>query len=87
MPVEPSEEIVAKILGDAPRITCRPADNIKPELDNLKKEIAEYIEQEEDVLTYALFPQLAIPYFKRRQAKNQAIDTTIYNKDSQVHPV
>ena len=87
LPVEPSEEIVKKILGDAPRITCRPADNIKPELDTLRKEIAEYVEQEEDVLTYALFPQLAIPYFKRRQAKNQAIDTTIYSKENQVHPV
>jgi len=40
LPVEPSEEIVKKILGDAPRITCRPADNIAPELDKLKAEIA-----------------------------------------------
>ncbi len=88
LPVEPSKEIIDKILGGAPRITCRPADKLEPELDKLKLEIKDYIENEdEDVLTYALFPQLAIPFFKRRKAKEMEIDTTIYNKETQVHPV
>ena len=87
LPAEPDSEIVKKVIGDSERITCRPADRIKPELDNYRKEIAEYCESEEDVLTYALFPQLAIPFFKRRQAAKSGIDKTIYDKDSQVHPV
>lgn len=87
LPVEPNAEIVKKIIGDEPRITCRPADNIKPELDNYRKEIAEYCESDEDVLTYALFPQLAIPFFKRRQAAKYGIDKTVYDAETQVHPV
>ena len=88
LPVEPSPEIIDKILQGQPRITCRPADRLQPELAKLKSEIKEYIvNEDEDVLTYALFPQLAIPFFKRRQAKMMGIDTTIYNKETQVHPV
>ena len=86
-PAEISDEIVKKIIGDEKRITCRPADNIKPELDNYRKEIAEYYECEEDVLTYALFPQLAIPFFKRRQAAKYGVDKTVYDSESKVHPV
>ena len=87
LPVEPDADIVKKVIGDEPRITCRPADLIKPELDGIKKEIAEYFECEEDLLTYALFPQLAIPFFKRRQAAKLGIDKTVYDNETQVHPV
>ncbi len=87
LPVEPDAKIIKKILGDAPRITCRPADNIAPELDVYKKEIEEYAIQEEDVLTYALFPQLAIPFFKKREARMHGIDKTIYDKDNLVQPI
>ena len=87
LPVEPNAEIVKKIIGDEERITCRPADLIAPELDNYRKEIAEFAESDEDVLTYALFPQLAVPFFKRRQAAKYGVDKTIFDKDSQVHPV
>ena len=87
LPVEPDAGVIKKIIGDEPRITCRPADLIKPELDGIKKEIAEYYECEEDLLTYALFPQLAIPFFKRRQAAKLGIDKTVYDKETQVHPV
>lgn len=87
LPVEPDAEIVKKIIGDEERITCRPADLIAPELDNYRKEIAEFAESDEDVLTYALFPQLAVPFFKRRQAAKYGVDKTIFDKDSQVHPV
>lgn len=87
LPVEPNAGIVKKIIGDEERITCRPADLIAPELDNYRKEIAEFAESDEDVLTYALFPQLAVPFFKRRQAAKYGVDKTIFDKDSQVHPV
>lgn len=87
LPVEPSAQIIKKIIGDAPRIDCRPADNIAPELDKYKKDIEEYAIQEEDVLTYALFPQLAIPFFKLREAGLHGIDKAIYDKDSKVQPI
>ena len=87
LPIEPDAKIVKKIIGDTPRITCRPADNIAPELDKYKKEIEEYAIQEEDVLTYALFPQLAIPFFKKREAKLHGVDKTISDKDNLVQPI
>ncbi|MCI8413226.1 MAG: oxaloacetate decarboxylase subunit alpha [Clostridia bacterium] len=87
LPLEPKADVIKKIVGDAKRITCRPADRISPELDNFRKEIEPYIEQEEDVLTYALFPQLAMPFFKRRKAAKYGVDETIYGKDSPVHPI
>ncbi len=87
LPIEPDAKIVKKIIGDTPRITCRPADNIAPELDKYKKEIEEYAIQEEDVLTYALFPQLAIPFFKKREAKLHGVDKEIYDAESKVQPI
>lgn len=87
LPIEPDAKIVKKIIGDTPRITCRPADNIAPELDKYKKEIEEYAIQEEDVLTYALFPQLAVPFFKKREAKLHGVDKEIYDAESKVQPI
>ena len=87
LPIEPSEEIIKKIIGDTPRITERPADRLKPELENYRNEIKQYVRSEEDVLTYALFPQLAIPFFERREAAEKGIDKTIYGSDCKVQPV
>lgn len=87
LPLEPSADVVKKIIGDAPRITCRPADNIPPELDKYKKEIEEYATCDEDVLTYALFPQLAVPFFKKREARLHGVDKVIYDADNKVQPV
>ena len=68
-PLPISDEIKKKIIGDEKQITCRPADNIKPELERLRSEIAEYIEQDEDVLSYALFDQVAVKFFEKRKAE------------------
>ena len=58
-------DVVKKVLGDNPEvITCRPADLIPDELDTLRKECAQWIQQDEDVLSYALFPQVATEFFK-----------------------
>ena len=81
------ENIRKKILGDEEQITCRPADLIQPELDNIRKQIGEYIEQDEDVLSYALFPQVAENFFKYRQAEKYKIDSTLVNYKEKVHPV
>mgnify|MGYP005842402807 CR=1 FL=1 len=66
-PAPVNEEVRKKILGDEQPITCRPADLIEPELEKIKKQIDEkYIEQDEDVLSYAIFQQVAEDFFKHR---------------------
>lgn len=87
LPAEPNADVVAQVLQGEERITCRPADLIKPELDAYRAEIAEYIEQEEDVLSYALFPQVALNFFKKRQAAKYGVDTTLADFTNPVHPV
>ncbi len=69
-----SEEIKKKVIGDEKQITCRPADNIKPELEKLKAECAQYVMQEEDVLSYALFDQVAVKFFEERKLIANGLD-------------
>ncbi len=87
LPADPNPEIVKKVLGDEKPITCRPADLIKPELASYREEIKEYIEQDEDVLSYALFPQVAINYFKYRQANKYKVDSEIGDTVNGIQPV
>ena len=81
------EEIVKKIIGDEEVITCRPADLIEPELEKTLREVAQYVEQDEDVLTRALFPGPSVEYFKYRNAKRYQIDSTLLNEEDMVYPV
>lgn len=81
------EHIKKKILGGEEQITCRPADLIEPELENIRKQIGQYIEQDEDVLSYALFPQVAENFFKQRQSQKYKIDGTMVDYEFRVHPV
>lgn len=81
------EEIKKKILGDEEQITCRPADLLKPELENIKGQMKEYMEQDEDILSYALFPQVAETFFKYRQAEKYKIDSSLVDYKDKVHPV
>ena len=87
LPVEPNPEVVKMAIGDEPRITHRPADDIPPGLADYREEIKEYIEQDEDVLSYALFPQVALEFFKYRNAQKYAMDPELYKKEEKVHPV
>ena len=66
-PAPISPEFTKKILGEEKPITCRPADLIAPELEKTRDQIKEYITQDEDVLTYALLPQVAEKFFKMRK--------------------
>ena len=84
MPIDPA--ITKKIIGDEEPITCRPADKLAPELDTLRSKIAGYMEQEEDVLTYALFEQVALKFFEERKKKKYGIDASA-DKDLGVHSV
>jgi oxaloacetate decarboxylase alpha subunit len=85
--VQIKDEIIKKIIGNEEVITCRPADLIPFEMESLKKEISQYIEKDEDVLSYALFPQVAINYFKYRESKRYAIDEDLVNKEDITYPV
>lgn len=67
-PMPFNEEARRKVLGDRETITCRPADLIPDELEKYEQEIAEYKQQDEDVLSYALFPKVAMDFFKKRVA-------------------
>ncbi len=87
LPGEVNEEVRKKCIGDDPVITHRPADDIPPELDKYREEIKEYIEQDEDVLSYALFPQVALKFFEYRKAKKYKIDSDLLDKENLVHPV
>lgn len=86
-PVEISEEIRRKLIGDEEPITCRPADLLKPALDEYRNAIKEYMEQDEDVLSYALFPQVAENFFKLRQAEKYKIDSSMVNLEYSIHPI
>jgi len=65
-PAPVSEEVKKKVLGKKEPITCRPADLLKPGLDQARKEAASFASSEEDVITYALFPEIAKDYFLSR---------------------
>ncbi len=84
-PVPIDEEFRKKIIGDEKAITCRPADLLKPELDKLRKEAAEWIEQDEDVLSYALFGQVAVKFFEQRRAAKYKVDKDMVDMKNQVH--
>ncbi|MBE7048165.1 MAG: oxaloacetate decarboxylase subunit alpha [Ruminococcaceae bacterium] len=86
-PVPIDEVFAKKIIGDEPRITCRPADQIKPELTALRENIKEYIEQDEDVLSYALFDQVAVKFFQQRQAEKYKLDKDLMNMEEMTHPI
>ena len=80
-------EVQKKCIGDAEPITCRPADLIKPQLADIEKEMAQYKQQDEDVLSYALFPQVATEVFKYRQAQQTKVDQTIADTENGSYPV
>lgn len=86
-PASIPEEIKKKILGDEEQITCRPADLLQPELESIRNGMKEWLEQDEDVLTYALFPQVAETFFKFRQAQKYKIDSTMVDYKNMIHPV
>ena len=72
LPGEVNEEVRRKAIGDAEVITCRPADLLEPELDKYREEIKDRARKEEDVLSYALFPQVATKFFDARDAAEKA---------------
>jgi oxaloacetate decarboxylase alpha subunit len=80
-------EIQKKVIGDAVPKTHRPADDLAPEMEKLEKEMAEWKQQDEDVLSYALFPQVALDYFKYRKAQQDGIDLSMADMENGAYPV
>ena len=82
-------EVVDKVLGDEKKnaITCRPADLLEPELDKIEAEMKQWKQQDEDVLSYALFPQVATEFFKYREAQQKKVDATIADTKNGAYPV
>ncbi len=85
MPFDP--EVQKKAIGNAKRITCRPADLIEPQLQKLEAEMSQWKQQDEDVLSYALFPQVAKEFFEYRQAQRTGIDLGKADRLNKAYPV
>ena len=85
VPIDP--EFVKRIIGDDKPITHRPADDLKPELEQLRAEIAQYLEQDEDVLSYALFPEVSKKFFEYRKAKKYGLDADHADSKLGVHAI
>ncbi len=85
-----NKEVQDKVLSDEEKstiITCRPADKLPNELEKIEEEMKEWKQQDEDVLSYALFPQVAIEFFKYRQAQQEKVDMTQADTKNGAYPV
>ena len=80
-------EVQKKCIGDKQPITCRPADLLEPELHKIEAEMSQWKEQDEDVLTYALFPQVATEFFKYRAAQKTKVDPAAADTKDGAYPV
>ena len=85
-PFNPEVQKLALAEGEEP-ITCRPADLIPNELAKIEAEMAQYKEQDEDVLSYALFPQVAMDFFKYREAQKTKMDAKVADTENGAYPV
>lgn len=76
LPMPLNEDVAKKVLGEAERVTCRPADLLEPEYEQIKSKLISlgYYEKEEDVLSYAVFEQVAENFFKWREAQKSGVD-------------
>ena len=82
-------EVVDKVLGEDKKnaITCRPADLLEPGLAKFEEEMKQWKQQDEDVLSYALFPQVATEFFKYREAQQTGVDAKIADTKNGAYPV
>ena len=78
-PVPISDEMKKKIIGDEEVFTGRPADLLNNEYEEIKKEVGDLVRSEEDILTYAMFPQVARTYFEKRNNPQEKIKVQTIN--------
>lgn len=84
-----NKEVQKKAIGDTEPITCRPADLIEPQLEGFKNSpvVQKYKQQDEDVLSYALFPAVAEEFFKYREAQQTKVDPKAADTENKTYPV
>lgn len=82
-----NKDVQKKAIGNEKPITCRPADLLKPELKTIEAEMSQWKEQDEDVLSYALFPQVATEFFKYRAAQKTKVDLNVADTENGAYPV
>ena len=80
-------EVVEKVLKGEKQMTDRPADHIAPQLKKFEEEAKEWTKQPEDVLSYALFPQVAKDFFEYRDAQKSGVALSAADKASKSYPV
>jgi len=73
-PAPVNEQVRQEIIGEEKPITGRPADFIEPQMEQARKEIGIYLQKEEDVLSYAIFPQVAKKFLEERYAAKCKVD-------------
>ncbi|MBE3520224.1 MAG: oxaloacetate decarboxylase subunit alpha [Firmicutes bacterium] len=83
-PVDP--EVQRKVIGDEKPVEKRPADYIEPGLEKARAELGHLYTQEEDVLSYALFPQQARKFLEEKLARQTGVDFDLAEKARQDHP-
>ncbi len=79
-------EVQKKVIGDREVITCRPADTLQPGLAKFEEEVKEWKQQPEDTLSYALFPQVALDFFKYRLAQQEKVDLSAADTKNNAYP-
>ncbi|MCR5719723.1 MAG: pyruvate carboxylase subunit B, partial [Lachnospiraceae bacterium] len=85
-----NKEVIDKVIPGEKRSTARSAEatgHTEPELAKIEEEMKEWKQQEEDVLSYALFPQVAVDYFKYRQAQQKKVDVAQADTKNGAYPV
>ena len=87
LPGEVNEDMRKKCIGDDKVITHRPADDIAPELPKLRELLKDEVASDEDILSYAMFPQVAPKFFEYRRAAQVRVDADMLDKENRVHPV
>ena len=73
-PAEVDQEIMKKIVGDDEVITCRPADLLKPEFESLKEKYKDIAKSDEDVLSLALFENIAVEFLNKKYNKKEEVE-------------
>ena len=86
-PAPINEEARKQIIGDEQPITVRPADLLEPELPKAKEMCGAVMEKEEDIISCALYPQVAPKFLEDRMAKKLKIDLELAKQGSEFYPV
>ena len=86
-PIPIAQDIVKKIIGDEKQFTGRPADALAPMLETAREEIKNYATCEEDILSYALFPQVAKEFFVTRNTQKYGINENLYDSLRNIYPI